>query len=195
MLRRLLSLFLLLWVLGFIIFAVTLPPPADAVPGTTGRTTAVVVLTGAEGRIERGLEVLRWGWAGQMLVAGVDPEVAPAEFAGRYHIAPQLMQCCISLGTESVDTRSNAQEARRWIAARHLTSVRLVTSDWHMRRAAWELRRVLPATVTVIDDAVPTHPSLNILFVEYCKLLVQRLAGLKRWLGGPRFTLHPSSHA
>ena len=93
------------------------------------------------------------------------------------------MSCCITLGYESVDTRSNATEAARWIAANQLASVRLVTSDWHMRRAAYELRRTLPGAVTLIEDAVPTRPSLNMLFVEYSKLLARRttqLFGLMR---------------
>ena len=115
-----------------------------------------------------------------MLVSGVDPEVQPGEFAANYHADPRLMQCCITLGTESVDTRTNAQEARKWVQDRQITSVRLVTSDWHMRRANWELRRVLPAKVSMSEDAVPTRPSLDTLFVEYCKLLVQRIAGLRR---------------
>ena len=188
MIRRLLSLIVLCWALGFIVFAVTLPKAADVPPvsvaGKTGPAaappaSAVIVLTGGEGRIARGLEVLRRGWAGQMLVSGVDPEVQPGEFAAKYRVDAHLMQCCITLGTESVDTRSNALESLRWVQDRRITSVRLVTSDWHMRRADWELRRVLPAHVTVIEDAVPTRPSLNTLFLEYSKLLAQRIAGLR----------------
>ena len=120
------------------------------------------------------------GWAGQLLVAGVDPEVQPPEFASDYHVEPRLMQCCITLGSESVDTRSNAREALNWVELHHITSVRLVTSDWHMRRAAWELRRVLPAKVSLIEDAVPTRPSLRMLFVEYCKFLARRVTALRR---------------
>jgi uncharacterized SAM-binding protein YcdF (DUF218 family) len=176
MLRRLLSLVLLIWMLGFIGFAVTLPGPAAAIPEAAGPGSAVIVLTGAEGRIARGLDVLRRGWAPLMLVAGVDPEVQPREFAASYRIGAPLMQCCITLGTESVDTRSNAREARDWISQNHVKTIRLVTSDWHMRRAAWEFRQVLPPGVMLIEDAVHTRPSLNILFVEYCKLLAQRVA-------------------
>ena len=184
MLRRFLSLIVLCWVLGFIAFAVSLPKPVDGPTGKAGPAaaapgSAVIVLTGGEGRIARGLDALRRGWAAQMLVSGVDPEVRPGEFSANYHVDKALMQCCITLGTESVDTRSNAQESRLWVRDRHITSLRLVTSDWHMRRAAWELRRVLPAGVVVIEDAVPTRPSLDILVVEYCKLLAQRIVGLR----------------
>lgn len=174
MLRRLASLLLLIWVLGFLMFAVTLPAPADDV-----RTDAVVVLTGGQGRIDRGLLVLRRHWAKRMLVAGVDPEVRAAEFARQYHVEPALMRCCVSLGYQSVDTRSNARETTQWVAAMRAKSVRLVTSDWHMRRAAFELERALPTGVVLVEDAVPTQPSLRTLFVEYSKLLARRL--LRLW--------------
>ena len=168
MVRRLVSSVLLLWALGFLAFAVTLPRPAGNEP-----SDGVIVLTGGEGRIARGLEVLRLHQARRMLVSGVDPEVRPREFAAKYGVATGLMRCCITLGFESVDTRSNATEAARWIADNQLVSVRLVTSDWHMRRAAYELRRAIPAKVTLIEDAVPTRPSLKMLFIEYCKVLAR----------------------
>ena len=177
MLRRLLALVLVVWALGFVLFAVTLPGP---VPADAPRTDAVVALTGGEGRIDRALAVLGSRGAAHMLVAGVDPEVTQAQFAARYRIAAPLMRCCVTLGYVSFDTRSNASETARWIASRQLHSLRLITSDWHMRRAHFELRRALPAGFTILTDAVPTRPSLRILFVEYCKLIAQRLAVLWR---------------
>jgi uncharacterized SAM-binding protein YcdF (DUF218 family) len=166
--RRLLSLVLLLWVLGFIGFAVFLPRPA----GET-RADGVIVLTGSDGRIQRGLDTLHRGLARRMLVSGVDTEVTQAQFVALYHIDAATMRCCIDLGYDSVDTRSNATEATQWITDHHVKSVRLVTSDWHMRRAAFELARTVPPGVTVIEDAVPTRPSLSVLFTEYCKWLAR----------------------
>ena len=84
------------------------------------------------------------------------------------------MRCCLTLEKVSVDTRSNAREAGSWIAAHKVKSVRLVTSDWHMRRAAWELEQAAPK-VDIVRDAVRTRPSLRILFVEYHKWLARRL--------------------
>jgi uncharacterized SAM-binding protein YcdF (DUF218 family) len=171
--RRLLSLVVLLWVLGFAWFALVLPQPIGA-----GRSDAVIVPTGGEGRIGRGLEALDRGWARKMLVAGVDREVKPREFAAEYRVAPRRMACCITLDTESVDTRTNARIAADWIAKNNVRSVRLVTSDWHMRRAAWELEHVVPANVMIARDAVRSRPSLRILFLEYNKLLARRLGAL-----------------
>lgn len=176
MIRRLVSLIVLVWLMGFVWFAVALPRPHDG-----GKSDAVVVLTGGGGRIGRGLEALQKGWARQMLVSGVDREVRPGEFAAEYRVPPGLMACCVTLGFQSVDTRSNASETARWIAQNRIRSVRLVTTDWHMRRAVLELGAQLPGHVEVIRDAVPSQPSLRSLFLEYNKLLARALTRLVGW--------------
>lgn len=176
MIRRLVSSFLLAWLIGFLWFALALPQPHEG-----GKSDAVVVFTGGGGRIQRGLEALDKGWAPRLLVSGVDREVRPREFAAEYKVPAATMKCCISLGFESYDTRSNADEVAQWLKGGKTASVRLITSDWHMRRAALELERVLPAHVAVIRDAVPTQPSFRILFLEYHKFVARWLFGL--WEG------------
>ncbi|MBW8783233.1 MAG: YdcF family protein [Novosphingobium sp.] len=173
MFRRTASLILLAWALGFLWFAAVLPRPLDGV-----HSDGVVVPTGGEKRIDRGLTVLRAGLARKLLVSGVDSQVKPQEFADEYQVEPRLMRCCVTLGYESTDTRSNATEAAQWIAANHFRSVRLVTSDWHMRRAAFELAHATPAGVSIIRDAVRSHPTLRTLFLEYHKLLAGWIARL-----------------
>jgi uncharacterized SAM-binding protein YcdF (DUF218 family) len=138
----------------------------------------VIVPTGGAGRIARGLAVLDEGLAEKMLVSGVDTEVKPAEFAAEFGVSAQQMECCITLGFAAVDTRSNAAETAKWVAQNEVRSLRLVTTDWHMRRAASELDRTLPDHVTVIRDAVPSQPDLGTLFLEYHKLIASRGAGL-----------------
>jgi uncharacterized SAM-binding protein YcdF (DUF218 family) len=162
----------LVWVLGFIWFAGWLPGPAPM-----ERTDAVIVPTGYAGRIERGLEVVQTDSADTLLVTGVDPEVKPGEFAAQFKVPEDVMECCVTLGFAATDTRGNAQETREWVDAHGIKSLRLVTSDWHMRRAATELRRQLPDDVKLIKDAVRSEPSLWLLLIEYHKWLVSRTVG------------------
>jgi uncharacterized SAM-binding protein YcdF (DUF218 family) len=173
MIRRLLSLLFLAWVVGFLWFVVTLPRAAG-----NETTDAVIVPTGGAGRIPRGLEVLDQGLAAKMLVSGVDSEVKPGEFAAEFGVDAAQMSCCVTLGFAAVDTRSNAAETAKWVAQNEVRSLRLVTTDWHMRRAASELDRTLPGHVTVIRDAVPSQPDFGTLFLEYHKLIASRAAGL-----------------
>ncbi len=163
---------LLAWVLGFVWFAGWLPDPAPM-----ERTDAVIVPTGSAGRIERGLEVVQTDSADTMLVTGVDREVKPAEFAAEFKVPDTIMECCVTLGYAATDTRGNARETREWAEANGIKSLRLVTSDWHMRRAAVELQRELPPDVKLVEDAVRSEPSLWMLFVEYHKWLVSRTVG------------------
>ena len=175
MIRRALALIAVVWFLGFAWFTINLPGPLDTRTGD-----AAVVPTGAAGRIERGIELLDKGKVKAMLVTGVDPEVTGEEFALQFKVPTRLMECCITLGSAAVDTRGNATETAEWLAARKFTSIRLVTSDWHMRRASIELARTLPDEVAIRQDAVPTEPSLRILFLEYHKLLATWVSGLWR---------------
>ncbi|MEQ8773192.1 MAG: YdcF family protein, partial [Erythrobacter sp.] len=100
MIRYVLSTILLAWALGFLWFAVFLPQPAG-----NARTDAVIVPTGAAGRIQQGLAVLDAGFAERMLVSGVAPEVRPAEFAAEFGVSPVRMECCVDLGFAAVDTK------------------------------------------------------------------------------------------
>jgi uncharacterized SAM-binding protein YcdF (DUF218 family) len=173
MLRRLISLAVLIWLLGFMWFAIVLPEPHGG-----SKTDSAVVFTGSGGRIARGLEAVRSGWTPKLLVSGVDKEVKPEEFAAEYDVSAATMKCCVTLEHESYDTRSNALEASRWLARHKFRSVRLITTDWHMRRAAHELNEAKPAGVSVTRDSVASKPSLQILFLEYHKLLARRLSHL-----------------
>ena len=173
MIARTASLLALIYALGFVFFALTLGKPADA---DTPSTEAAVVLTGGSNRIEHAVEVLKDHKAKRLLVAGADPSVTKADIARRLGGSRRLINCCIDLGSESVDTRSNAEEASRWLAQHRFNSVRLITSDWHMRRARYEFRKLLGDKYVLVTDGVRSDPSFLTLFGEYNKFVLRRLA-------------------
>lgn len=172
MILRFGALVAILYALGFFLFSVTLAEPA----GSNVRTDGIVAITGGEGRIEQGIAMLGDGRGKRMLIAGADPSVTKADLVRRLGGKRRLVQCCVDLGSESVDTRSNAEEAKRWIAKRKYRSIRLITSDWHMRRAEYEFRRQLGDDVTILPDAVRSEPRFITLFGEYNKYVLRRLA-------------------
>jgi uncharacterized SAM-binding protein YcdF (DUF218 family) len=173
MISRALSLLLLLYAIGFVVFAFTLGKPAAA---NAQPTDAAIVLTGASGRIEHAIDVVRERKAKRLLIAGADPSVTKRDLAQRIRGSAALLKCCVDLGSESVDTRSNAEEAGRWLAKHQFHSVRLITSDWHMRRARYEFRKVLKGKYEILPDAVRTEPSFLTLFGEYNKYVLRRIA-------------------
>ena len=173
MIVRFLSFLLLFYVVGFALFAISLGRPADG-----ARSDAAVVLTGGAGRIEHAVDVIRDGKARRLLVSGTDPAVTKADLIERVPANARVMRCCVDLDSTSVDTRSNAEEAGRWLKQHRYRSFRLITSDWHMRRARYEFGRVLGNEYEIVPDAVRTQPRFMVLFGEYNKYLLRRVAVL-----------------
>ncbi|WP_106640445.1 YdcF family protein [Allosphingosinicella vermicomposti] len=171
MISRLLSFLLLLYVLGYALFVVLLPKPAGL-----DRTDGIVVLTGGPGRVARGIDLIDGKRADRMLISGVERSVRPVELAAEYDADIALFDCCIDLGRESIDTRSNATETARWLKRHDVKTVRLITNDWHMPRARLELSLEVPDEVEIISDAVPGKASFRQLFKEYNKYLLRYAA-------------------
>ena len=171
MIARALAALLLVWALGFVWFAVALPEPAD-----DRVTDAIVVPTGAASRVRRGLALLERHRARRMLISGTDRRVRPHELAASFGVPAALVDCCIDLGREAVDTRSNAAETAGWVRSHHYRSVRLVTTDWHMARARFELARLLDGDVLLVGDPVRSEPELMSLLTEYNKYVLRRLS-------------------
>ncbi|TMJ20426.1 MAG: YdcF family protein [Alphaproteobacteria bacterium] len=170
---RLIAFGLLVYLIGYALFAILLPRPAGE-----ERTEAIVVLTGGSGRLDRGFELMQRGLSRQMLISGVARTVRPEELEAAYSVDPRLFACCITLGREAFDTRSNADEVARWLDRRHVRSIRLVTNDLHMRRAKYELRKRVGDEVSIVADGVPTQADFRAIFVEYNKYLLGRAADL-----------------
>ena len=161
----------------FVWFVMTLPGPAPL----TQRTDAVVVLTGGPGRVARGIEVLQAQAAGRLLISGVDRKVKPRELAVEVGAPKRLFDCCIDLGFEAVNTRSNADETANWVRRNRYRSVRLITSADHMARARLELEAELGKEVVIVSDAVPRDRSLDKFSREFGKYLLRtgaRLVGM-----------------
>ncbi len=170
---RLAALLIALYGIGFAVFALTLPKAAG-----DERTDAIVVLTGSPGRLERGFDLLAQNRAQAVLISGVPTGARPQDYAARYDVDPALFPAKISLGRDSVDTRTNAEEVARWLERRRYRSIRLVTSDLHMHRAYYEIGRRVGADVSILTDAVVTNPAFDQIYHEYNKYLMARVAGL-----------------
>lgn len=171
MIWRLGSALLLVYAIAFVLFAVSLGRPA----ADSDRAEAGVVLTGGDGRIEHALAVLKAGKVKRLLIAGADPTVAKRDIVRLVPDSGRWVRCCLDLGSESVDTRSNASEAERWLEARGYRSYLLITSDWHMRRAQFEFEREMGDERRMVVDAVRTEPKFMTIFKEYNKYLFRRL--------------------
>ena len=116
---------------------------------------AVIALTGGPERIRDAIELVERGYAGRLLITGVNQALARADVV---RLAPQfhaIIDCCVDLGYEAQNTAGNAVEARRWIETYALRGALIVvTSNYHMPRALAELRHELPETELIAFPVV-----------------------------------------
>ena len=171
---------LLLWLAGYVEFCIF----SSGVRFKTARgggTEAIVVLTGGNYRIKTGLGLFAAGQAGHLFISGVNPKVSRQKIENMWNGEPGLPLCCITLGHDASTTRENAQEVRRWLIKQSYTSVQLVTSGYHMRRAMLEFRHALPG-IDIIprpvqrkDYGLRDKKFWALTFSEYNKTLFRSL--------------------
>lgn len=167
------------WLGGLVWFGANMPGQPTK---QTLRTDAIVVLTGGGGRLTEGGRLLTSGSADWLFVSGVNTGVGKPALLRVAGIKEPRLAGFVVLGYRARNTRQNAQESADWIKKRGFTSIRLVTANYHMRRAALEFRRVLPE-IRIVTHPVfpkPVNPgpwwrNMTALFVvagEYNKYLV-----------------------
>ncbi|MEX0922528.1 MAG: YdcF family protein [Rhodovibrionaceae bacterium] len=169
----------LLLLAGFLWFLASLP---QEVEDSARQTDAIVVLTGGSGRVGQGLELLEAGKAKKLFISGVYYAVDVNELLRVAERSPEDLSCCIALGYEAGNTRGNAEETAAWIGKQGYSSLRLVTSAYHMPRSLLQFRRLLPGVEIVPhpvfpEDHVPGErwrlpASVSLLLQEYGKYLL-----------------------
>lgn len=168
----------MLLVLGFLAFAWSV---ARVEPEYLPRADGIVALTGGAHRLSDATALLSRGHARRMLVTGVNPATSRQDLARRLGSDAHLIECCVDLGYDALNTVGNAVETRKWVEENGFKSVIVVTSTYHMPRTLMELRRRIAGVelvpYPVVSGAVQVdrwweHPStLRLLAGEYAKFL------------------------
>lgn len=114
-------------------------------PTAVKHAQGMIVLTGGADRVTDAIELFSRGYADRLLITGVNPAINKTEIARLNPKYRDLIDCCVDLGYEAVNTIGNAWEARRWAERNQLAkSLIVVTSNYHLPRAMAELRHALP---------------------------------------------------
>lgn len=141
----------ILWLAGFVWYAgeITKATPGPDSPLDETRADAVVVLTGAQDRLGVGFELLTQGHAQRMFISGVYRGVDVQQILRTLRRSPREAENAIVLGYGADDTVGNARETAEWMAKENLSSLILVTSNFHMPRALLEFHAAMPDVIIV----------------------------------------------
>ena len=147
------SLLILTWILGFIVFVMTLP---KILPEISHKTNALVVLTGGGDRLEAALVLMHQNVAEKMLISGVHPRTTLKDilnFDSQKDVP--LEEAKIFLDYNAHSTLENAQKTVQWVKKYHIKSIRLVTAHYHMPRALREFHQNLPHVEILAHPIIP----------------------------------------
>lgn len=159
----------LLWLFGFAGFALTLPVAKQV--STLHPADGIVVLTGGEGRLNAGFDLLTKKKGTRLLVSGVHRSVAEKDLLDLTDAPDHLFNCCVDLDKASANTVDNAAKSAEWAHTHQFKSLYLVTSDYHMHRSVVLLKAALP-DCEILPFPVETSISLQGMAIEYTKFVV-----------------------
>ncbi|HXV22771.1 MAG TPA: YdcF family protein [Alphaproteobacteria bacterium] len=171
----------LAWIAGLVWFAERVSRMAPE----PGATDAIVVLTGGSERIAEGMALLAAGSARMLFVSGVPEGVTPEAVVNGTQIGADALLPRIVLGHSAQDTIGNAAETAVWVQREGITSLRLVTANYHMPRSLIEFRRALPGVAIIPHPVFPPRfkdrewwrwpGTLTLMIREYDKYLLALL--------------------
>ncbi|MDR2267895.1 MAG: YdcF family protein [Holosporaceae bacterium] len=102
------------------------------------RSDNVAILTGGENRIVRAIEFFRSGKPKNVFISGVYGKSTLRAVVGN----DEISEVNFVLGKHAKNTRENAREINRWAMDQHMNEILVLTSDYHMPRSLYELRRI-----------------------------------------------------
>jgi len=136
---------------GFVVEGVQ--PPLE-------RSDAIIVISGDEdqARLREGVRLWRESWAQRLIFSGAAREgpVSNAEAMRRQAIAQGVPEAAILLDDKAADTYGNAVHTRKLMEVNGLRSAILVTSPYHLERAAVTFNGVYDGSgIRLIASAAP----------------------------------------
>ncbi len=116
--------------------AVSPDPPieAEAVASLTGASDARII---SAVQLADSLDL-------PLLISGVNVDATPADIARVAKVDVGQIDCCVTLGKAAASTEGNGDEVADWARRNKVERIIVVTSEYHMERALFELKRAMP---------------------------------------------------
>ena len=124
---------------------------------SSGSADAIIVLTGGGGRIAEGFKVWRAGAGWDLCILGTGKNTKLTQLLPEADTLSEWELSRIHTEGWSGNTLENAFSARALVEDRRYSSIILVTSDYHIPRAYYTFRKVLPSGVDISVIRVSTE--------------------------------------
>ena len=176
------------WGLGFASFLISIlvMEPRANLPHVDG----IVVLTGGSDRVRTGFELLDRHVAPRLLISGVHSKTTLKDLYESSGFQGRALPCCVDLGFRAPDTVGNANETHDWVQDHHIQTIVLITANYHMPRALFEMKRVIPDVaitpypVKTDQFKVWTKTGMTLVLSEYHKTWISLMRLVRVYLAG-----------
>ena len=164
------------WIGGFVYFAWRINHYR---PDTSSHTEAIIALTGGRYRIAEAVKLYNKGLADKLFISGVSRKSSlnAIKKSQNIHINNEAG---VIIGQRAKNTIGNAKETIDWLKQNQISSIRLVTSNYHVERSMAEFLaraphlKIIPHPV--YSDKVQkkwwtSWHTFSLIFAEYNKFL------------------------
>jgi len=150
---------LALWLCGIFMFISQIPDD-HGIP--MDDTDAVVILTGGSLRLEEGLSIFSAFNSKKLLISGIGDGVTVKDLLGASNSEHLLdkVGAEVVLGNIATSTITNALETKIFMELNNFSSMRLVTSNYHIPRSKLIFEHIMP------NKSIIYHPVYS---VNFCK--------------------------
>ncbi|PCI05949.1 MAG: hypothetical protein COB78_05085 [Hyphomicrobiales bacterium] len=139
----------------------------------------IVVLTGGKNRISTAVALLQNNQAPRLLISGVHPTTSSESIAELMNIKKSMLDCCVDLDRQAKNTKGNADQTADWVKNNKISTLIVVTSNYHMPRSLLEMHALMPDIQLIPHVVAPTQPGqgkwyanpgkLKVIAIEYAK--------------------------
>lgn len=163
---------LVLWTFGFVYYLAQVPAKAQELD--LSRYDALVVFTGGNGRIGKGIEFLQRVRAMPLLVSGVNTQVSAEKLLAPYGLSGDEQQF-ISLDYNALTTRQNIVETGVWARTHNHRRLLVITSYYHIPRSKTLFRQMTPMLDVSFYPVFPESEGFGYIVREYHKYVLANL--------------------
>ena len=172
----LLYMFVFIWFGGFIFYAKHINSYSQDL---SSKTQAIIALTGGRNRIAEAVNLYNQGFAPKLFISGVNKDISLNDIKSKQllHINNETD---VTIGQQAKNTIGNATETAEWIKKNNISSIRLVTSNYHVDRSIIEFNEQIPELKIIPHPVYSQYVakkwwkswhSFSLIFKEYNKLL------------------------
>ena len=135
----------------------------------------IVVLTGDQYRIAKGIEILKNYPDKKLLISGVNKNINTIDIMREFPNNKNFFECCVDIGKDAKNTFENIIETFEWMKSNEFNSIIIVTSDYHVPRVKLEINRFIDNQQifyeAVKNDETDSILRLKKITLEYIKYI------------------------